>query len=261
MGIWERILGSHFGVSASQIGRSLLTPFFLGAGWPCKPIPRKFQKNPRVRKIRVRNSGAGNGRANFMDAWKKCVRSAGKTMSIKFLVLGGGILDFWGGGVPILFLWARGFFWKLPQIYEAARKNGRESARPEEPGLAPKVLQNPRGVLQNFSSISSLLCKNVLQDPSFEDRLFFLPKKRTLKKRFRTLRHLNLGSLTPKFGEYGLTREYLTLIFRIFPRVVGKSQLVLASLHCDSGGCMGCPAKPVLEGSESGIDLLCVRSL
>ena len=33
-------------------------------------------------------------------------------MSIKFLVLGGGgILGFGGGGeVPILFLWARGFF-------------------------------------------------------------------------------------------------------------------------------------------------------
>ena len=66
------------------------------------------QKNPRVRKIRVRNSGAGNGCANFMDTWKKCVLSAGKPMSIKFCVFGGG----WGGGggVPILFLWARGFF-------------------------------------------------------------------------------------------------------------------------------------------------------
>ena len=53
------------------------------------------QKNPRVRKIRVRNSGAGNGCANFMDTWKKCVLSAGKPMSIKFRVLGG---DFWGGG-------------------------------------------------------------------------------------------------------------------------------------------------------------------
>ena len=32
-------------------------------------------------------------------------------MSIKFLILGGGILGFkGGGGVPILFLWARGFF-------------------------------------------------------------------------------------------------------------------------------------------------------
>ena len=53
-----------------------------------------------------------------MDAWKKCVLSAGKKthepMSIKFLVLGGGYFGFWGGGgggeVPILFLWARGFF-------------------------------------------------------------------------------------------------------------------------------------------------------
>ena len=57
-----------------------------------------FQKNPRVRKIRVRNSGGGNGCANFMDARKKCVLSAGKTMSIKFLVLGGGGILGLGGG-------------------------------------------------------------------------------------------------------------------------------------------------------------------
>ena len=60
----------------------------------------------------VRNSGAGNGCANFMGAWKKCVLSAGNPMSIEFLVLGGGGV-FWvlegGGEVPILFLWARGF--------------------------------------------------------------------------------------------------------------------------------------------------------
>ena len=36
-------------------------------------------------------------------------------MSIKFLVLGGGIWVFiWGGGgVPILFLWTRGIFLKI----------------------------------------------------------------------------------------------------------------------------------------------------
>ena len=59
------------------------------------------QKNPRVRKIRVRNSGAGNGCANFMDAWKKCVLSAGKTHVHKIpRVLGGGGEVFWvsGGG-------------------------------------------------------------------------------------------------------------------------------------------------------------------
>ena len=32
--------------------------------------PDFCQKNPRVRKIRVRDSGAGNGCANFMDTWK-----------------------------------------------------------------------------------------------------------------------------------------------------------------------------------------------
>ena len=80
---------------------------------PSTPPPRSplFQKNPRVRKIRVRNSGAGNGCANFMDTWKNALFLQEKPMSIKFLVLGGGgILGFGGGGVPILFLWARGFF-------------------------------------------------------------------------------------------------------------------------------------------------------
>ena len=79
--------------------------------WPGTLVFFLFQKNPRVRKIRVRNSGAGNGCANFMDTWKKCVLSAGKPMSIKCRVLGevlGG-----GEGVPILFLWTRGFSWLL----------------------------------------------------------------------------------------------------------------------------------------------------
>ena len=46
----------------------------------------------------------------FYGRLEKCVLSAGKPMSIQFLVLGGGgYFWFWGGGVPIL-LWARGFF-------------------------------------------------------------------------------------------------------------------------------------------------------
>ena len=47
----------------------------------------------------------------FYGRLEKCVLSARKPVSIKFLVLGGGgILGFLGGGVPILFLWARRFF-------------------------------------------------------------------------------------------------------------------------------------------------------
>ena len=70
-----------------------------------------FQKNPRVRKIRVRNSGAGNGCANFMDAWKKCVRSAGKALSIKFRVLGGGVfLGLGGGGKCRFYFYGRADF-------------------------------------------------------------------------------------------------------------------------------------------------------
>ena len=66
--------------------------------------PQKIGKNeprnnPCVRKIRVRNSGAGNGCANFMDAWKNASVLQEKTVSIKFLVLGGGgSLGFGGGG-------------------------------------------------------------------------------------------------------------------------------------------------------------------
>ena len=75
----------------------------------------QIRKNLRVCKIFVRNSGAGNGCANFMDAWKKCVRSAGKTVSIKFLVLGGGgYFGFWGGGgsADFIFMGARIFLIK-----------------------------------------------------------------------------------------------------------------------------------------------------
>ena len=57
------------------------------------------QHTPRVRKIFVRNSGAGNGCANFMGAWKNALFLQEKPMSIKFLLLrGGGYFGFWGGG-------------------------------------------------------------------------------------------------------------------------------------------------------------------
>ena len=77
----------------------------------CQQLPEQAkygvwsgQKNLRVRKIRVRNSGAGNGCANFMDTWKKCVLSARKPMSIKFRVLGGG---FGGGGECRFYFYGR----------------------------------------------------------------------------------------------------------------------------------------------------------
>ena len=45
------------------------------------------QKNPRVRNFSARDSGAGNGCANFMGAWHFLVLSAGKRpMPIKFLI-------------------------------------------------------------------------------------------------------------------------------------------------------------------------------
>ena len=59
-----------------------------------------------VKKI-DRNSGAGNGCASFMGAWKKCVLSAGKTHAPKIpcFVRGGGcILGFGGGSADFIFI-------------------------------------------------------------------------------------------------------------------------------------------------------------
>ena len=72
----------------------------VSLGEPSRGRQEDFiQKNPRVRKIRVRDSGAGNGCTNFMDAWKKLRSFCRKTsMSIKFLVFWGGIFWVFGGG-------------------------------------------------------------------------------------------------------------------------------------------------------------------
>ena len=56
------------------------------------------QKNPRVHKMFVRNSGAGNGCANFMGASKKCALSAGKTNVHKIPRFKGGVFGVFGGG-------------------------------------------------------------------------------------------------------------------------------------------------------------------
>ena len=69
---------------------------------------------PLALRVFVRNSGAGNGCANFMGTWKNAFFLQEKTHVYKIPRLGGGgYWGFWGGGggeVPILFLWARGFF-------------------------------------------------------------------------------------------------------------------------------------------------------
>ena len=59
-----------------------------------------IQKNPRVRKIRVRNSGAGKWLRQFYGRLESAFFLQEKPMSIKFLLLGGGgyLGFFWGGG-------------------------------------------------------------------------------------------------------------------------------------------------------------------
>ena len=59
-----------------------------------------FRKNPRVRKILVRNSGAGNGCANFMDTWKNAffLQENLNVHKIPRFGGGGGNFGFGGGG-------------------------------------------------------------------------------------------------------------------------------------------------------------------
>ena len=68
------------------------------------------QKNPRVRKIFVRNSGAGNGCVNFMDAWK--MRSFCRKTHVHKIprFRGGGILGFGGGGECRFYFDGRAYF-------------------------------------------------------------------------------------------------------------------------------------------------------
>ena len=58
-------------------------------------------------KLFARNSGAGNGCANFMGAWKTCVLPAGQTHALKIP----GIWGFWkgGGSADFMFMGARIF--------------------------------------------------------------------------------------------------------------------------------------------------------
>ena len=93
-------------------------PFPLQAVSPFLPLsplhPAPFQKNPfSVRKIFVRNSGVIKMAAPFLWAPGKMAffLSAGKTHVHKIPPFqGGGGSGGGGGGVPILFLWAQGFF-------------------------------------------------------------------------------------------------------------------------------------------------------
>ena len=84
----------------------------LHAGWFINCTRGSFRKILVSVKFSVRKSGAGNGCANFMGAWKNAFFLQENLMPIKCLILGGGYFGFWGGGggVPILFIWARGFF-------------------------------------------------------------------------------------------------------------------------------------------------------
>ena len=73
--------------------------WFAGATPDQLHTKKKNQKNPRVRKMFVWNSGAGNGCANFVGGWKNAFFLQEKPHVHKFPALGeGGIWVFFLGG-------------------------------------------------------------------------------------------------------------------------------------------------------------------
>ena len=78
--------------------------------YPLVRIADYFLKNPRVRKIRVRNSGAGNGCADFMDTWKNAFFLQENLHVHKIPRFGGGEFWFWGGGSADYIFMGAGIF-------------------------------------------------------------------------------------------------------------------------------------------------------
>ena len=109
---------SQFTLCTSQFTRPRRTFFPLSLFLCLKSAVQKLEKVP-VKMFSVKSlacsSGAGNVRTNFMGTWDFLVLSAGKPHANKIPPCRGGVLGSFrrGGGVvevPILFLWARGFF-------------------------------------------------------------------------------------------------------------------------------------------------------
>ena len=121
-------------------------------GLSARPLGLQYyQKNPRVRKILVRNSGARNGCANFMNTWKNAFFLQEKPMSIKLLVLGGGVFwAFWGGGYFGLFGGGADFIFMGARIFSDTKlhrlsgmgdsqRDSRESMRVNHSQLKPPM--------------------------------------------------------------------------------------------------------------------------
>ena len=94
-----------------------------------------LQKKRGVHKISARNSGAGNGCANFMGAWHFLVLSAGKPPHAHKIppFRGGGFWVFLEGGwkCPFYF-YGRGGFFRILEFFRERAEYCFESAVSEE---------------------------------------------------------------------------------------------------------------------------------
>ena len=89
---------THNQASPGTINQSNLSRNTFSIEAPQNLLRTKIRKILVSVKLSARNSGAGNGCANFMGAWKNAFFLQEKAMSIKFLVLGGVFWVLFGGG-------------------------------------------------------------------------------------------------------------------------------------------------------------------
>ena len=101
----------------------------------------------------ARNSGAGNGCANFMGAWKKCVLSAGKPhahKSPRFRKGGGILVFFWGGRAGSADFIFMGASWEPARplqrsLGQKSLENVSRGLRPRDPKKSPKKSRGQSG--------------------------------------------------------------------------------------------------------------------
>ena len=107
---WPTDWGKALFCSTQRVLRDIKMPrdkqWLPIVSWQCST--HDYQKSPHVRNSSARNSGAGNGHANFMGSGNFWF----------FVPFWGGVWAFLEGGevgVPISFLRARGLFWDCPR--------------------------------------------------------------------------------------------------------------------------------------------------
>ena len=145
-------------------------------------------------KMFARNSGAGNGCANFMGAWKNCVLSAGKphVHRIVLVLRGEGILGFGEGGACRFYFYGREafsefcsseVFWRNDRMAIArigSTKHATETIRKQRATTTKLRANAPKIIPLDDRQITHLICVRI------RHLLYYLYRYKTTGRRPKT---------------------------------------------------------------------------